>query len=149
MSDPWRILFVAAVGAWIGILALGMFALGLLRRRLSRDESWAVARQLVPLMDLLGTWTGGLAIVALALGREGLNAAWASAIVLLALMVTASLYDRAVLMPSLEAAHLRIRHGEETERWEGEWRFLSRMAALGRAATLVAGAVALLLGVSA
>ncbi|MHC4340872.1 MAG: DUF4149 domain-containing protein [Planctomycetota bacterium] len=149
MSDPWRIVFVAVLGAWIGILVACVLALRLLRHRLPPAESWAVARQLIPLTDLLGTWLGGLAILALAVGREGFSIEWAAAILLLALMITASLYDRAVLMPSLEAARRRIDHGEEVERWQGEWRFLLRMATWGRAATLAAGLVALLLGVSA
>jgi len=149
LSDPWRIVFVAVLGAWIGILVACVLALRLLRLRLSPAESWSVARQISPLTDLLGTWIGGLAILALAVGREGFGLEWAAAILLLALMVTASLYDRAVLMPSLEAAQRRIDHGEDVERWQGEWRFLVRMATWGRAATLAAGLGALLLGVSA
>ncbi|MHC4932061.1 MAG: DUF4149 domain-containing protein [Planctomycetota bacterium] len=149
MSDPWRTLFIAALGAWMGILVACAMALRLLRSRLSPAETWAVERQLLPLTDLLGTWLGGLAILALAMGREGFRIEWAAAVLLLALMVTASLYDRAVLMPSLEAARRRIDHGEDAGRWQGEWRFLVRMATWGRAATLVAGLAALLLGVSA
>jgi hypothetical protein len=98
-------------------------------------------RTLLPLADLVGTWAGALAAVALFWGRVGFGAAWASALGLVALMATASLYDRAVLLPSLDAAFKRL--GPDA-RWEDEWRFLWRMGAWGRGLTLAmaAGAAA-------
>jgi hypothetical protein len=132
--------FVGAVGGWIGILLVGILAMRML--------SWEAVRVLAPLVDLLGTWAGTLAVITLVLGRESFGFAWATAMVLVALMLTASLYDRAVLMPSLEAAFKRLQHAAGRAKWEDEWAFLWRMATWGRAGTLVAGVGALLCGLA-
>ena len=136
MSEPFRILFLAVAGAWTAALAVAILLL--------RRAGWERALAVAPVVDLLGTWAGAVAALALLLGRSGYGFAWAAALLLVCLMVTISLYDRAVLMPSLEAARKRLRGGGE--KWEGEWRFLWRLAAWGRAATLLCGAGALVCG---
>ena len=64
-------------------------------------------------------------------------------------MVTASLYDRAVLMPSLDVAFNRLGAGEDPGKWEDDWRFLWRMAGWGRALTVAMGIAALACGQAA
>ena len=144
MSPGWSFVLLAALAVWAGALLFGILALHLLSRRLGRARSWPAMMLIAPLLDLMGTWLGATAAVALLLGRKGFGFAWAGALVLVALMVTASLYDRAVIMPSLDAAFRRLGHGADEERFERDWRFLRRMATWGRAATLVgaAGAIA-------
>jgi hypothetical protein len=58
-------------------------------------------------------------------------------------MATVSLYDRAVLLPSLDASRKKLA-ADPDPRWESEWRFLWRMAACGRYLTILMawGAVA-------
>ena len=128
MNHPWAIVFLVTAGAWVGALVLGMIAL-----RLLRDG----ASVLSPLIDLCGTWTGALCILALAMGRVGFGWQWATAIIACALGVTAGLYDRAVLMPSLEAAHKRKEAEPSNPEWASEWLFLRRMADCARAVTLL------------
>lgn len=140
MSEPYRALFLAALALWLAALALLSLAL---RRAPGRERAWALMERFAPRTDLAGTWLGALAALALLLGRAGFSAAWAAALLLTCLMLTAGLYDRAVLLPSLAAAWKRLHLGGDPERWEGEWCFLWRMAAWTRAATVLAGAAAL------
>ena len=146
LTEPFRAIFVLSLGAWIGVLSLSILGISLLTRRLGRDDSWPAIRNLAPLADLAGTWAGALAAIALFFGRRGYSFSWAAALFLVAIMVTASLYDRAVLLPSLDAAWKRLRAGADAEKWEADWRFLWRMAAWARAATLAMGAGALVFG---
>jgi len=147
LTEGWRTTAVAVLAAWTGALALGLPAFALLGRRLGRDRAWQSVRALAPLLDLFGTWAGVLGAAALLLGRRGFGAAWATALGLVALAVTASLYDRAVLMPSLDAAVKRLAApgtADDRARWEADHAFLARMAAAARLLTLgaVAGALA-------
>jgi len=125
-----------------------VFLAVLLRRllqRVGRDAAWPYVRRIVPLIDLVGTWAGTIAGAALLFGREGgYSLRWAGALGLVALMVTISLYDRAVLMPSLDAAFRRLA-ADGDPRWESDWRFLWRMASWGRALTLLMAVAAVLL----
>ena len=148
MSEPFRSLFTVALGAWIGAVAVAILATALLFRRHGRASAWPPCRTLLPLTDLAGTWAGTLAALALFLGRRGFGFAWSSALFLVALAVTASLYDRAVLMPSLDAAFKRMQ-ADDDPKWEEEWRFLWAMARWGRTATLAAAAGAAVLGLAA
>lgn len=143
MNEPWRTVLVFALGLWVGALAVGILATAILFRRLGRDAAWPSYRQLAPLVDLVGTWAGTIAAAALLLGRQGYGFFWAAALLLVALMVTACLYDRAVLMPSLDAAWKRLAAGTEAAKWREDWAFLWRMAGWARAGTLVAGTAAL------
>lgn len=136
MTETARLLFLCVVGVWGGALAVAMAGVPALVRRLGPDGAWPAVRTLMPLVDLVGTWAGALAAVALLWGRVGFGAGWATALGLVALMATASLYDRAVLLPSLDAAWKRLR-ADPDPRWEREWRFLWRMAGAGRALTLL------------
>ena len=132
MTGEWAILFLAIAGAWAGGIVLGMFALRLLRHD---------AHVLAPLIDLFGTWLGAAGILVLAVGRVGYSWQWAGAMFACAVGVTAGLYDRAVLMPSLEAAR---RRKEADADWEKDWTFLWNMATGTRIVTLVCvlGAIA-------
>ena len=143
MSDDARLLFVLFVGIWAGIVDLAALAVPLLVRRLGRDRAWSAVHPLLALADVLGVWAGALGAIALFLGRAGYGWAWALAMGLIALMVTVSLYDRAVLLPSLDASMKRLL-ADPDPKWESEWRFLWRMAAWGRWLTFVLawGAVA-------
>jgi hypothetical protein len=146
VNEPGRTLFVAALCAWIGILAVTMLAARLLERRLGRRGAWPALRIVLPLSDLAGTWAGTVAVVALFLGRRGYTWGWATAVGLVCLMVTASLYDRAVLMPSLEAAGKRLDAAEgaaDEARWESDRHFLVLMAAWARGGSLAAAVGAL------
>ena len=67
----------------------------------------------------------------------GARVAWAAALLLVALMVAAGLYDRAVLMPSLEAAFKRSEHGAADPKFERDRAFLWRMSAWTHALTFV------------
>jgi len=149
VNQPWLGCFLFAVGAWAGALALGILVIRHLVRRHGRSDAWPLVMTVAPLVDLAGTWAGAFAAAALFLGRRGFGWPWATALALVALMVTASLYDRAVLMPSLDAAHKRLAAGGDVAKWEGEGRFLWRMAAWGRAGTLAAGAAAAACGLLA
>ena len=93
MTSIWAILFLAVAGGWAGALVLGMLAM-----RLLRHDIFVLA----PLVDLFGTWAGAIGIGLLAVGRVGYSWQWALAVFVCALGVTAGLYDRAVLMPSLQ-----------------------------------------------
>ena len=171
MSEPFRSLFTVALGAWIGAVAVAILAKALLFRRHGRASAWTPCSTLLPLTDLPGQWAGRppawpprrpplprtapartgaapLAPPALSLGRRGFGFAWSSALFLVALAVTASLYDRAVLMPSLDAAFKRMQ-ADDDPKWEEEWRFLWAMARWGRTATLAAAAGAAVLGLAA
>jgi hypothetical protein len=131
VSEPARLLFAACVGAWGGVVGLASLAVPLLVRRLGRERAWPALHPLLALADVVGMWAGALGAVALFVGRAGFGWAWATAMGLIALMATASLYDRAVLLPSLDAATKRLA-ADADPKWEGEWRFLWRMAAWGR-----------------
>lgn len=131
MSEPWRTIFMLAVGGWLGALAFGILSLRRLLRRRPLDVAWPAARVIIPVIDLIGVWVGSAAVLALWLGRRGYTLAWALAMGLLAVMLAASLYDRAVLMPSMDAAYKRLGHGD----WEADWRFLWRMSGVIRALT--------------
>jgi len=143
VSDDARLLFVLFVGIWAGVVDLAALAVPLLLRRLGRDRAWPAVHPLLALADVLGVWAGALAAIMLFLGRAGYGWAWALAMGLVALMVTVSLYDRAVLLPSLDASMERLL-ADPDPKWESEWRFLWRMAAWGRWLTFVLawGAVA-------
>lgn len=136
MSDPARLLFLLFVGMWAGVLELATLAVPLLVRRLGREAAWQALHPFLALVDLHGMWAGAVGALVLFLGRTGYGVAWAVAMGLVALMVTASLYDRAVLLPSLDAATKRLL-ADPDPRWESEWRFLWRMAAWGRALTFL------------
>ncbi len=143
MVEPWLTLFLIAVGAWLGALVVGNIAVRALSRSLGREASWPALHKLFAIIDLFGTWCGVLAGVGLWMGRVGYGLPWASAVGIVALMVTAGLYDRAVLLPSLDAAFKRLKAGEE---WARDWQFLSRMAAWGRWGTVALGLAALWFG---
>lgn len=136
MSDGARLLFLLLVGAWAGVLELAALTVPLLSRRLGREAAWKALHPFLALVDLHGMWAGSLGALALFFGRTGFGAAWAVAMGLVALMVTASLYDRAVLLPSLDAAQKRVA-ADPDPRWESEWLFLWRMSAWGRWLTFV------------
>lgn len=147
MTAPFRILFVSALGVWIAALVVGIVGIAWLARRRGREAAWPAIFTLAPLVDLVGTWAGALAVGALLLGRIGYGWPWATALGLVALMVTASLYDRAVLLPSLDAAWKRRQAAaSEADKWERDWRFMWRMAGVARAATLAMGVGALVCG---
>ncbi len=131
MNENARLLFVLFVGMWAGVLDVAALGVPLLVRRLGREAAWPAVHPLLALSDLLGTYAGALGAVILILGRTDFGVAWATALGLVALMATASLYDRAVLLPSLDAATKRLA-ADADPRWESEWRFLWRMAAWGR-----------------
>lgn len=135
MSEGARVLLVLLLGMWAGVVGLAALAVPLLVRRLGRDRAWPALHPLLALADVLGMWAGSLAAIALLVGRTGYGWAWAVALGLVAVMATASLYDRAVLLPSLDAATKRLA-ADSDPRWESEWRFLWRMAAWGRWLTL-------------
>ena len=134
MTQFWAILFLAVAGSWVGALLFGMFALRLLRHDM---------HVLAPLVDLFGTWVGAAGIVLLAMGRVGYSWEWATAVFACALGITAGLYDRAVLMPSLLAAHKRVEAEPDEPKWAEEWQFLWRMAGWSRVVTLLCVLVAI------
>jgi len=136
VNESARLLFLLFVGMWVGVLELAALFVPLLVRRLGREAAWTALHPLLALADLQGMWAGAVGAALLFFGRTGFGVAWAVAMGLLALMVTASLYDRAVLLPSLDASMKRLAADPEP-RWEGEWRFLWRMAAWGRALTFL------------
>ena len=126
MSSGWLAILLAALGVWAAALVAGFF--------LSRRGAWSAA----PAVDLTGAWCGTVAAVALLLGRTGgFRIAWAGALLLVAMMVAAGLYDRAVVMPSLEAAHKRLEHDAGNPKFERDRRFLRRMSATIHAASLL------------
>ena len=143
MNESARLLFFLFVGMWAGVLELATLVVPLLVRRLGREKAWPALHAVLALADLQGMWAGALGVIVLFVGRTGYGLAWAAAMGLVALMVTASLYDRAVLLPSLDASFKRLAAGPDP-RWESEWRFLWRMAAWGRWLTFLMawGAVA-------
>ena len=129
MSAGWLIVLLVALGTWAAALVAGFF----LRHRAA------------PAVDLIGAWCGTVAAVALLLGRVGgFRFAWAAALLLVAMMVAAGLYDRAVVMPSLEAARKRLEHGANDPKFERDRAFLRRMSVTIHAASLagVIGAAA-------
>jgi hypothetical protein len=136
VNENARLLFVLFVGMWAGVVDLAALAVPLLVRRLGREAAWKALHPLLALADVLGIWAGALGAAVLFVGRSGFGWAWAVAMGLVALMATASLYDRAVLLPSLDAATKRLA-ADPDPRWESEWRFLWRMAAWGRWLTFV------------
>ncbi|MCK6458930.1 MAG: hypothetical protein L6Q95_03450, partial [Planctomycetes bacterium] len=125
------LLFVLFAGTWGGVVGLAALAAPLLVRRLGRERAWTALHPMLALSDVVGVWAGALGAVALFVGRTGFGWAWATAMGFVALMATVSLYDRAVLLPSLDAATKRLA-ADPDPRWESEWRFLWRMAAWGR-----------------
>ncbi|MHC4953417.1 MAG: hypothetical protein ACYTGZ_05965 [Planctomycetota bacterium] len=143
MTEPWRSIFFVVCAAWAGSLVYGI---GHIARMLRRDGvlgAWPALRVWAPGLDLFGTWAGAAAIASLAMGRVGVSAGWAGAMLCAALGVTAGLYDRAVLVPSLDAAFKRLEHEPGEEKWQQEWRFLWRMASGARALTLALALVAI------
>jgi hypothetical protein len=136
LTDGARLLFLLFVGMWAGVLDLACLVVPLLVRRLGREAAWPALHPMLALADLQGVYAGAVGAAVLIVGRTGYGAAWAVALGLVALMVTASLYDRAVLLPSLDASFKRLAAGPDP-RWESEWRFLWRMAAWGRALTFL------------
>ena len=124
--------FVVVMGAWAAALLAGVLSF----RGAGVQDARRTVRRRAPLLDLAGTWLGAIAAVVLVFGRVGYTFGWATALGLDALMVTAALYDRAVLLPSLASALRRIAAGSEPERWESDFRFLWRMSAWTRAAML-------------
>ncbi len=129
MTPAARLLFAVTMGLWLLLL------IGTVR-----------AHRLAPKVDLAGTWAGTIAAAALLFGRVGYGLAWALALLLVCLMVAIGLYDRAVLLPSLEAA---VRRADHDAKWEEEWRFLRRMAAWGRGLMVAKGLVAFAAGLVA
>jgi hypothetical protein len=146
MRQPFSAIFFVAAGAWVGALLYASAAAPLLLRRLGRAEAWRVLALLLPLVDLVGAWAGGVAAVALSLGRSGFGFAFAASMSLLAVTFALSLYDRAVLVPFLDAADKRLAHGAERERWEADWRFLWRLQAALRLGSLAMASGALVFG---
>jgi hypothetical protein len=126
LSTGWLVVLLFALGIWGAALVTGFF--------LSRRGSWSAA----PAVDLIGAWCGTVAAVALLLGRAGgFRFAWAGALLLVAMMVAAGLYDRAVVMPSLEAAHKRLEHGGNDPKFERDRAFLRRLSATIHVASLL------------
>jgi hypothetical protein len=148
LNEPWRSLFAAAAGAWLGALVLALLAERVLLRRHGRALAWPPCRTLLALADLVGTWAATLCATALLLGRRGFGWPWATALFLVALAATASLYDRAVLLPSLDASFKRTQ-ADAAAKWEEERRFLFSMARWARWGTLGGGAGALACGLLA
>ncbi len=147
MRPPFDFFYFLATGSWVGASIFVAVALPLLRRRLGEAAAWNVSRTLLPLLDLFGTWAGTLAALALWLGKEpGINAPWAVSMGLLAVMVTFALYHRAVLVPSLHSAFLRLGEGDKQAQWMEDWSFLRRMSLCLRYGTLLAGVVTIVLG---
>jgi len=146
MSPPFGALFFLAAGAWVGALLHAALGATLLERRLGRAQAWRASSATFPLVDLLGAWAGAIAAVAVVLGRSGFSLPFAAILTMLALMFALSLYDRAVLVPYLDAADKRLEHGADREKWESDWKFLSRLATLLRLATLAMGAAVVALG---
>lgn len=132
MTPFAHVAFVVAMGAWAAALLAGVLAF----RGQGVQDARRVVRRGAPVLDLAGTWLGAIAALILVLGRVGYTFGWAAALGLDALMVTAALYDRAVLLPSLASALRRIGVGTDAERWESDFRFLWRMQAWTRAAML-------------
>jgi len=143
VTEAWGSVFLVVAGAWAGVLGFGIVGIGLLVKRTGIERSWPALRVWAPWLDLFGTWAGALAVAALALGRVGIGAAWAVAMVSCALGVTAGLYGRAVLMPSLDAAFKRMRAAPDESKWAEEWGFLWRMATAARAVALLLTGVAI------
>ncbi len=145
MSQPWAGVFLGVSFVWIGVILTGMFALRALLRRAGRAQAWPAVHKLIPWVDLVGTWLGTVGVIALGMGRQGYPFEWAACMGLFAVMITVSLYDRAVLMPSLDAAFKRTGGGDDPDKWEQNWRFLWRMSAAGRILILLMAVVSLLL----
>lgn len=145
MRQPFSAIFFVAAGAWVGALLYVSAAVPLLVRRLGRAEAWRALALLLPLVDLVGAWAGGVAALALFLGRSGFDLRFAASTSLLAVMFALSLYDRAVLVPFLDAADKRLAHGADRERFEADWRFLWRLQAALRLGSLAMGTAALAL----
>ena len=132
MNEPWHTVLRVALVAWAGALAVGI---PWLLKRPNRVRAAA--------FDLVGAWAGALAAGALAIGRAGFLAGWAALLTMIALMVTASLYDRAVIMPSLEAARART---QVHDKWARDERYLWRMSHGTRILTLLLAAASLWIG---
>jgi hypothetical protein len=131
VNENARLLFLLFVGVLAGTVELAMLYAPLVVRRLGREAAWPALHPFLALADLLTMYAGAIGAMLLFFGRTGYGLPWAVAMGLAALVVTASLYDRAVLLPSLDASHRRLAAGPDP-RWESEWRFLWRMAACGR-----------------
>ena len=140
VTELYRSLFVAVAGLLTGLLLYSLIA-----SRRGRDR-WTHLRVLLPVVDLVGTWLGAAGVVALFLGRVAYTVHWAVAMGLFAMMIAVTLYQRAVLLPSLESAYKRMQAGEE---WEADWRFLWRMGVIGRAFTAASVLAALVCGLLA
>jgi hypothetical protein len=136
MSAPWATVLTAVLGAWsVALLGGAVAAPALLHRR-----GWERVHRVAPAFDLVGMWAGAIAALALAVGRRGFTFGWAATLLLVALMVTAALYHRAVLVPSMDAARRRADHDAG---WSEEWRFLWRMSHAARVLGLALALLAL------
>ena len=136
MSTGFAIAVLVVASLWVVAVAAGMVAIH--RRGLERSLS-----SLAPGVDLAGTWFGAASIGLLAYGRLGFTMLWAGAMFACAMGVTAGLYDRAVLVPSLRAALKRLRADPDNPKWASDWAFLARLGAGTRFATLVCAAAAI------
>ena len=130
MNEPWASILPAVSAAWLLVVLVGIF---LVRRR----------RGVAAFLDLCGAWAGAACGVALAFGRAGFTAEWAAALLAVAVAVTASLYDRAVLLPSIEAAGRRADHEEQ---WRRDEHYLWRLSHGARLVTLLCVGAALWIG---
>ncbi len=146
MKPPFAPIFFLATGAWVGVLVFCLVALRIWERRAGRAEAWRAAHLLLPLADVIGVWAGATAGAALFFGRRGIGFAWAACMTLLALMFSLALYDRAVLVPYLDRADRRLAHGEAAQKWDEDWRSLSRLATGLRLGTLAMGVAVVTLG---
>lgn len=136
MSEAFATAFCVAATVWVLVLLGGLIAI----RRRGLGASLSL---LIPGLDLAGMWLGTIAVLLLAFGRLGFQFLWASALFSCALGITAGLYDRAVLVPSLRAAQKRRRADPENGKWAAEWSFLARLGAGTRLVTLLCVAAAI------
>ena len=121
MNEPWISILLIALAVWLLVLLVGIFLV-------------SGRRKVAAIIDVAGAWAGAISGASLGLGRSGFTALWAVALLLVAVAVTASLYDRAVLLPSIEAAGRRADH---EERWRRDERYLWRLSHGARVLTLL------------
>jgi len=138
LSHGWLVVLLVALCGWAVALVVGTLVIRKRFGELGRLGAWPRIRTLVPTVDLIGAWCGTVAAIALLVGRQGgFRLPWAGALLLVAMMVAAGLYHRAVLVPSLEAAWKRLEHGAPDPKFEQDWAFLWRMSAWTHLASLV------------
>jgi len=130
VSTAFATSFCIVAAVWAVILLVGMVAI----RRRGMEGSLSL---LIPGLDLAGMWIGTIAVLLLAFGRLGFQAMWAGALFSCAFGITAGLYDRAVLVPSLRAAQKRRRADPDNPKWAEEWSFLARLGGGTRVVTLL------------